>query len=61
MWSMESDGHVYHKYIRADLAGLPEDLVERMREELCYDPESSHWTLVRDILTWHEQQKGGGE
>ena len=62
---MESDGHVYHKYIRADLAGLPGELVERLRyiSENHFGPRSNHTAVkaIRDILAWDRMQKGGGE
>jgi hypothetical protein len=51
------------EYLRADLAGLPEDLVERV-VEYASDLNTPLWTLrdlLREILRWHEQQKGGGE
>jgi hypothetical protein len=51
------------RYIRADLAGLPEELVKRV-VEYASDLNTPLWTLrdlLRDILRWHEQQKGGKE
>ena len=48
-------------YIRADLAGLPEDLVERLRRVKSGVDGWSLTTLEEDILAWHEQQTGGGE
>jgi hypothetical protein len=42
------------EYRRADLAGLPEDLVWRLRS-MCADPYTAT-ELERDILAWHEQQ-----
>jgi hypothetical protein len=50
-------------YIRADLVGLPEDLVKRV-VEYASDLNTPLWTLrdlLREILRWHEQQKGGKE
>ena len=49
-------------YIRADLAGLPEDLIGRLKT--CRDAGPSYHRLhliVTDILAWHEQRTGGGE
>jgi len=43
----------------ADLAGLPEELVRGLREALVADPESPHWTIMRETLTWHERQQKG--
>jgi hypothetical protein len=55
------------RYIRADLAGLPEELVERLRGcfrgdslyAATYAPEIAD--VLSDILRWHEQQKGEKE
>ncbi len=51
------------EYIRADLAGLPEDLVARLKwlVETPYYPGTQRVSvpLLRDILAWHERQKGG--
>jgi len=52
------------EYRRADLAGLPEDLVARLRGcfrgdnlyAATYAPEIAD--VLSDILRWHEQQKG---
>ena len=59
------------EYLRADLAGLPEGLVERLtisHEELSAAHPSEFAfqidvakLLLRDILAWHEQQRGGGD
>jgi hypothetical protein len=49
------------EYVRADLAGLPEDLVYRLRR---VNSGVDGWTLTgleEDILHWHEQRTGGGE
>jgi len=49
------------EYVRADLAGLPDDLVERVVEHTS-KLTTPVWTLrdlLRDILTWHEQQQKG--
>ena len=53
----EAKDPVQAAYRRADLAGLPEELVERLREA---HPDDFAF-LVADVLHWHEQQKGGGE
>ena len=52
------------EYVRADLARLPEDLVERARVAVEWDlHEQFDGALVRrvlaEILVWHEQQEGG--
>jgi hypothetical protein len=52
-------------YIRADLAGLPEELVGRIRtleKNVMFTAgyrQDTIW-LMRAILTWHEQRTGGG-
>ena len=51
---------------RADLAGLPEELVERIRtleKNVMFTAgyrQDTIW-LMRAILAWHEQKTGGGE
>jgi hypothetical protein len=46
------------EYIRADLAGLPDELVERLRWYLdtYYYPETLQLPVpfLREILAWHE-------
>lgn len=48
------------EYIRADLARLPEELIERLvgATNDGFDDQSA-WSLFNDILAWHEQQEGG--
>ncbi len=72
IWASQFDGLRHFKcsyvcedfvqveYIRADLAGLPESLVKRLREKEL-DDGYLLTALERDILAWHEQQKGGGK
>ncbi len=48
------------EYVRADLAGLPGSLARRLKEKEL-DDGYILTALERDILAWHEQQKGGVE
>ena len=54
------------EYRRADLAGLPEELVGRIRQQttsfMVDQVADAVWRnrLLLDLLAWHEQQ-GGGE
>jgi len=48
-------------YIRADLAGLPEDLLHWARLAVDYRKPVDPRAVLRDILAWNKQQKGGGE
>lgn len=53
-------------YIRADLAGLPEDLVERLRMVAEGDANGAYsyrpaTPLEKEILAWHEQRTGEKE
>jgi hypothetical protein len=53
------DGWAQVEYVRADLAGLPEELAERIRAlPPVYDILTKEKELLRDILAWHEQQGG---
>ncbi len=54
-WSAESQD--LDIYIRADLARLPEDLVERLRlTARMLAPTEGIVVLFEDILAWQEQQ-----
>ncbi len=55
-----------HEYIRADLARLPDGLAERLKrqvtiEEVAYEGITEATALMREVLTWNEQQEGEKE
>ncbi len=63
-WMADADSP---EYIRADLARLPEDLAERIREQRvafkadAVDDAVWRHQLLGDILAWNEQQGGEKE
>jgi hypothetical protein len=67
-WVLYSDHHAENVSLRADLAGLPENLTKRLDAAVAVVDDQTaqkNWPyvekLLREILRWHEQQKGGVE
>jgi hypothetical protein len=66
-WFAFDSQHPVHRdtcYVRSDLCAMPEELVEKLKTEVAMFA-SQHNTrvtaLLRDILAWHEGQKGEQE